>query len=63
MGFKGEGIIDKRTWIVKTHYPDLPGTYEYSTEKCILVVRNPLDSIVSFFNLICTTSHEKSISP
>lgn len=22
MGFDGEGIIDKRMWIVKSHYPD-----------------------------------------
>jgi hypothetical protein len=62
MGFIGEGTIDKRCWIVKTHYPDSPGVYRYFTEKCILVVRNPLDSIPSLFNLICTKSHDKSIS-
>lgn len=63
MGFKGEGVIDKRAWIVKSHYPDSPGILRYFVERCILVVRNPLDSIASLFNLISSKSHDKSISP
>jgi hypothetical protein len=63
MGFKGEGNIDKRCWIVKTHYPDSPGVFQYFVEKCILVVRNPLDSIPSLFNLISSKTHDKSIAP
>ena len=61
MGFKAEGVTDKRVWIVKTHYPDSPGAVQYYAEKCILIVRNPLDSIPSLFNMICTNSHDKSI--
>ena len=57
MGFMGEGVVDKRTWIVKTHYPDSPGVHDYFAERCILVVRNPLDAIPSLFNMLGTSSH------
>jgi hypothetical protein len=61
MGFLGEGITDKSTWIVKSHYPDSPGVGNYFVEKCLLIVRNPLDALPSMFNLISTQTHDKSI--
>jgi hypothetical protein len=61
MGLNGEGLVDKRVWIVKTHYPERYGKSKFYAERSILAVRNPLDSITSLFNMVCTGSHNKSI--
>ena len=61
MGLNGEGLVDKRVWIVKTHYPERYGKTKFYAERNILCVRNPLDSITSLFNMVCTGSHNKSI--
>jgi hypothetical protein len=61
MGLNGEGLVDKRVWIVKTHYPERYGKTKFYAERCILCVRNPLDCITSLFNMVCTGSHNKSI--
>ena len=62
MGLAGEGLVDKRVWVVKTHYPERYGKTKFYAERAILLVRNPLDAITSLFNMICTGSHNKSIS-
>lgn len=62
-GLSGEGLVDKRFWIVKTHYPERWTRCTYFAEKCILIVRNPLYTLESLFNLIGTDSHEKSMEP
>jgi hypothetical protein len=61
MGLAGEGLVDKRVWIVKTHYPERYGKTKFYAERAILLVRNPLDSITSLFNMVCTGSHNRSI--
>lgn len=61
MGLNGEGLVDKRVWIVKTHYPERYGKTKFYAERCILLIRNPLDAITSLFNMVCTGSHNKSI--
>lgn len=61
MGLQGEGLVDKRVLIVKTHYPERYGKTKFYSEKCILEVRNPLDAVTSLFNMVCTGSHNKSI--
>lgn len=61
MGLQGEGLVDKRVLVVKTHYPERYGKTKFYSEKCILEVRNPLDAITSLFNMVCTGSHNKSI--
>lgn len=61
MGLQGEGLVDKRVFVVKTHYPERYGKTKFYSEKCILEIRNPLDSITSLFNMVCTGSHNKSI--
>lgn len=61
MGLQGEGLVDKRVMVVKTHYPERYGKTKFYSEKCILEVRNPLDAIASLFNMVCTGSHNKSI--
>lgn len=61
MGLNGEGLVDKRVWVVKTHYPERYGKTKFYAERCVLCVRNPLDCITSLFNMVCTGSHNKSI--
>ena len=61
MGLLGEGLVDKRVWVVKTHYPERYGKSKFYAEKAILVFRNPMDAIVSLFNMVATGSHTKSI--
>lgn len=61
MGLAGEGLVDKRVMVVKTHYPERYGKTKFYAERAILLVRNPLDAIVSLFNMVCTGSHNKSI--
>lgn len=62
MGLAGEGLVDKRVWVVKSHYPERYGKTKFYSERAILLVRNPLDCITSLFNMVCTGSHNKSIS-
>ena len=61
MGLAGEGLVDKRVMIVKTHYPERYGKTKFYAERAILLVRNPIDSITSLFNMVCTGSHNRSI--
>jgi hypothetical protein len=49
-GLKGEGIIDSRVWLIKTHFPYIyPSTFPVKGSTSIVLVRNPLDMIVSLF--------------
>lgn len=61
MGLRGEGLYDDSVWIVKTHFPERIGRRRFSANKCILIVRNPLDAFYSLFNMIQTSSHNESI--
>ena len=61
MGLSGEGLIDRRVWVIKTHYPERYGKTKFYAERCILCVRNPIDCITSLFNMVCTGTHNRSI--
>lgn len=61
-GMYGEGITDSRVWVVKSHYPERREPKIFKANKIILLVRNPLDAIVSLFNMNATSSHNYSIS-
>ena len=61
MGLAGEGLVDKRVCVVKTHYPERYGKTKFGAERCILLVRSPLDCITSLFNMVCSGSHDLSI--
>ena len=62
MGLAGEGLVDKRVWVVKTHYPERYGKTKFGAERCILLVRSPLDCVTSLFNMVCSGSHDLSIA-
>jgi hypothetical protein len=57
MGMLGEGKVDESVWVVKTHYPERMGHSKFTTNKCIVAVRNPLDCFTSLFNMLATSSH------
>ena len=63
MGLQGEGTLDESVWVVKTHYPERIGRVPFATNKCIVIVRNPLDSIFSLFNMVGTISHNQNLEP
>jgi len=58
MGLDGEGLQDERVWIVKTHHPEMFSRKEYNTDRCILLVRNPLDAMVSYFMMNATGTQD-----
>ena len=61
-GLKGEHIIDDRCWIVKAHHPCLlPLNLEFTSNKVICCVRNPLDVFISFASFTNTMNH--SVKP
>mmetsp|Transcript_11080 Transcript_11080/g.16849 ORF Transcript_11080/g.16849 Transcript_11080/m.16849 type:complete len:293 (+) Transcript_11080:1450-2328(+) len=60
-GLAGEGLVDKRVFVVKSHYPERWGRQRFYCERAILLVRNPIDSITSLFNMVCTGTHHRSI--
>lgn len=62
MGMLGEGKVDDSVWVVKTHFPERVGHSKFLANKCIVVVRNPLDCMTSLFNMIATGSHSQSLS-
>ena len=62
LGLAGDGLVYKRVWIVKTHYPERYGKTRFGAERAILLMRSPLDCITSLFNMVCSGSHDLSIS-
>ena len=58
MGLAGEGLVDKRVWAIKTHYPERYGKTKFGAERAVLLVRSPLDCITSLYNMVCSGSHD-----
>ena len=52
-GFEGEGIADHRTFIIKSHSPERShNNTSFNASRVVLLVRNPLDVLVSSFNMV-----------
>ncbi|CAM9467927.1 unnamed protein product, partial [Laminaria digitata] len=60
-GMQGEGVVDHRVRVVKTHYPERAGYRTFEGKKAILLVRNPFDAINSYFNMALTNTHDQSL--
>jgi len=45
MGLQGEGLVDKRVMVVKTHYPERYGKTKFYSEKCILEVSDFAEAV------------------
>lgn len=56
-GVLGEGIVDERVHVVKTHFPERRGSEPFGAQRAILLVRNPFDVIDSYFNMTLTNTH------
>jgi len=48
---------------VKTHFPERQGGAPFQASRVVLLVRNPFDAMESFFNLMMTGTHTKTITP
>lgn len=60
-GLEGEGLVDNRVWVVKSHHPERTGITFYRPKRCVLVLRDPIDCIPSLFHLTMTDSHDLSL--
>lgn len=57
-GLMGEGIQDNRVWGVKGHHPaQQPNVTPFTSKKIVCIVRNPIDTFISFASLCNTLSH------
>ncbi|TFJ86491.1 hypothetical protein NSK_002148 [Nannochloropsis salina CCMP1776] len=61
-GLRGEGVVDERAWIVKSHWPERHGYRRFPVQRIILLVRNPFDAIYSYFNMGLTNTHEERLA-
>jgi hypothetical protein len=60
-GMLGEGFVDGRVFAIKTHFPERLGRCQVRAPRAILVVRNPFDAIVSYFNMVVTETHTETV--
>ncbi len=60
-GFLGEGMVDNHVFVVKSHFPERLGWTKFSVRRAILCVRNPFDVLISYFNMLITSTHTDSI--
>ena len=58
IGMAGEDTVDDKCWIIKTHSPwCMPEAPIFSFNKLIVIVRNPLDTFVSWLELCHHCNH------
>lgn len=62
LGLAGEGLADRRIWICKTHYPERYGKARAPIDRVIMLVRSPLDAMVSLYHMTGSGSHDLSIT-
>lgn len=55
----GEGLCQPP--ICKTHWPERTGCRRFEAHRAILVVRNPFDAIISYWNLNLTNTHTEKV--
>jgi len=57
-GMKGEDIVDDTVWVVKSHSPwIMPEAPVFNANKLIVIVRNPLDTNLSWLHLVAMNNH------
>lgn len=61
-GFRGEGVADSSVWVVKSHFPERMGYLRFRANRVVLLVRNPFDSIESYFHMGLTNTHDKMLT-
>lgn len=57
-GMKGEDTVDDTCWIIKSHSPwVMPEAPPFTANKMVVIVRNPLDSNLSWLHLVAMNNH------
>ena len=57
-GMKGEDIVDDTVWVVKSHSPWIMHEAPvFHSNKVIVIVRNPLDTNLSWLHLVAMANH------
>ena len=59
----GEGCYNKQCWIIKSHHPEFPLPKAFNADKALVIIRNPIDTFISKFNLKAGGTQDKSIHP
>lgn len=62
MGLQGEGLADRRIWVCKTHFPERSGRARVPIDRALLLIRSPLDAILSLFHMMASGTHDCSIT-
>ena len=62
-GLIGEGETSQRVWTIKCHFPERLGWKYFKANRCILLVRHPINAIKSYFHMQLTASHHLSLAP
>ncbi len=61
-GLVGEGVVDpNKVAIIKTHFPERYGFQAFKAKRVLLLIRNPFDTLDSYFNMVLTSSHTLSL--
>ena len=60
-GLQGESDVTKKTWVVKSHFPERHGWMKFPVKRGILLVRHPINAIDSYFNMQLSANHEMSL--
>jgi hypothetical protein len=60
-GLQGESDVTRKTWVVKSHFPERHGWMKFPARRGILLVRNPINAIDSYFNMQLSANHEMSL--
>lgn len=58
---QGEGIADDSVAVVKSHFPERSGYVKFPAQRVILLVRNPIDAVFSYFQMAMTNTHDKTL--
>ena len=61
-GFQGEGLADRRIWVCKSNFPEKMGIARVPIDRAIVLVRSPMDAIMSFFHMNASGTRDCSIS-
>ena len=57
-GMKSEDIVDDTCWVIKSHSPWLmPEAPVFHSNKVVVIVRNPLDTNLSWLHLVAMNNH------
>lgn len=57
-GMKGEDVVDDTCWVIKSHSPwVMPEAPIFHANKAIVIVRNPLDTNLSWLHLVAMNNH------